>query len=146
MYLIASILCKTDNFQFNESPIPASGLFKEIEGELLRFFRRRAASVLPPFHTSGGDSGKGLSGKGQLIVSRGGASGIEAVARSSHASMFNALLRAICPLPLSSDGVFSIAVSSSSNRSVPSEASSPILSSSFGVCDMIAPSVKTGGE
>lgn len=60
-YSIASNLCKTDNFHFCESPMPASGLVSVIDGEVLRILRRRAASVLPPFHISGGDRGSGFS-------------------------------------------------------------------------------------
>lgn len=99
VYLIALNRRKTDNFQFSESPIPASGLVRLRERRLLRFLqRRRAASVFPPFHTSGGDSGKGVSEgeRGEYRVASGVGSRVLLAWKSGDdVAMFRALLRAM---------------------------------------------------
>lgn len=102
VYLIALNRCKTDNFQFSESPIPASGFVRLSEERKLPRFRqrRRAASVLPPFHTSGGDSGNGVAGgdeSGEHRVGSGVGSWVPPAWKSGDddVAMFRALLRAM---------------------------------------------------
>ena len=106
---MAFILCKTDSFQFSASPMPASVLARLTERKLSRrlsrklsrkvsrFLRRRAASVLPPFHHASGAEGSndflgGQYGAASAVLSRGN----EVLAcNRSNVSIFRALFSPI---------------------------------------------------